>query len=164
MLGKLLSTSYFYPSDYQIFFSPRICSVPKYPLVCLSSDAKLPKRCMTLVICLLDYCHKEHFLALVICSSNRIWFLPQCDRRFIPDCGKILFMKLEKSECTDCKALSKNNLLYLRYLIPGLEFQFLSQFCITKCDSRDFMSKFSLLHSSTLFVLSIDSIFKTDVF
>lgn len=163
MLSKLLSTSYFYPSDYQIIFSSRICSVPKYPLICLSSDAKLLKRCMTLVICLLDYCHKEHFLALVICSLNRVWFLPQCDRPFMPDCGKIIFMKLEKSECTDCKAVLKNYLLYLRYL-TGLEFQFLSQFFITRYDSRDFMSKFSLLRSSTSFVLSIDFIFKTDVF
>lgn len=164
MWGKLLSTSVFYPSVYQIIFFPRICSVHKYPLIYLSSVAKLLKRRITFAICLLEYCHKEHFLALIICSLNRISFLPQCDRPFMPDCGKILFLKLEKSECTDRKALFKNDLLYLRYSIPGLAFQFFSQFCITRYDTRDIISNFSLLHSYTLFVLSIDSIFKTDVF
>lgn len=152
---------YFYPRVYQIIFFPRICSGPKYPLIYLSGVVKLLKRHITFIICLLEYCHKEHLLTLIICSLNRLSFLPQCDRPFMPDCGKILFLKLEKSEC---KALFKNALLYFRYSIPGLAFQFLSQFYITRYDTRDIISNFSLLHSCTLFVLSIDSIFKTDVF
>lgn len=72
------------------------------------------------------------------------------------DCGKILFLKLEKSECTGCKALFKNDLLYLSYSIPGLAFQFLSQFYITRYDTRDIISNFSLLHSCVLFVLPIE--------
>lgn len=69
----------------------------------------------------------------------------------MPDCGKILFLKLEKSECADHKSLFKYVLLYLRYSIPGLAFQFLSQFYIIKYDTRDIIRNFSLLHS--LFVL-----------
>lgn len=126
--GKLLSTSvFFYPRVYQIIFFPRICSGPKYPLIYLSWVVKLLKRHITFIICLLEYCHKEHLLALIICSLNRLSFLPQCDRPFMPDCGKILFLKLEKSEC---KALFINALLYFRYSIPGLAFQFLSHFIL----------------------------------
>lgn len=112
------------------YFSPRICSVAKYPLICLSPVVKLLKRNITFVTCLTKYCYKEYFMALITGSLNRILFLPPCDRPFMPDCGKNLCLKLKKSECSDCRALCRNYLLYLEYSIPGSAFQFISQFYI----------------------------------
>lgn len=69
-------------------------------------------------------------MSLIIGSLNRISFLPQCDRSFMPDSGKNLCLKLKKSECSDCKALFRNYLLYLKYSIPGWAFKFISKFYI----------------------------------
>lgn len=146
-----------------LFFPRRICLVPKYPLASLPSVAELLQRLIPLATRLLEYFHKEHLLALIICSLNRISFLPKCGRSFLPDCEKILFLKLEKSESTNCEALFKNNLQHVRYSIPYLAFQFLN-FFLTRYDTRGIISNFSFVHFYTLFVLSIDSIFNTDVF
>lgn len=96
---KLHSTCVFLSFSLPSYFFPRICSVPEYPLFCLSLVVKLLKRNITFVTCLMKYSYKEGFMALIIGSLNRISFLPQCDRPFTPDCGKNFCLKLENCGC-----------------------------------------------------------------
>lgn len=126
-----------------LFFVPEVTnyyfhSVPKYPLIYLSSVVRLLKR----LICFLEYFCKEHFLAFIISSLIRASLLLLCGRPFMPDCEKIIFRKLEKLECTNQTVGLSLKMTCLMSSIPDLPFQFLSQFYITRYDTGGIISDF----------------------